>query len=55
MSATAIDTNILLYALNASVPEHVAARRFLDERHDDPDTVISELVLVELHPSVKRA
>jgi toxin-antitoxin system PIN domain toxin len=49
VSATAIDTNILLYALNASVPEHAAARRFLDDRRGDPDTVLSELVLVELY------
>ncbi|MCB9688831.1 MAG: PIN domain-containing protein [Alphaproteobacteria bacterium] len=49
MSGTAIDTNLLLYALNASVPEHEAARRFLDERRDDSDTVLSELVLVELY------
>ncbi len=49
MSVTAIDTNILLYALNASVPEHQAARRFLDARQRDSDTVLSELVLVELY------
>src|SRR5688500_12638778 len=55
VSATAIDTNILLYALNASVREHLAARRFLDERRDDPDTVISELVLVELYVLLRTA
>ena len=44
-----LDTNILLYAVNASVPEHAAARRFLDDRLRDSDTVISELVLVELY------
>lgn len=49
MSGTAIDTNLLLYALNASVPEHTAARQFLEERRADPDTVLSELVLVELY------
>ncbi len=49
MTGTAIDTNILLYALNSSVPEHAAARRFLEGRRDDPDTVVSELVLVELY------
>lgn len=49
MSATAIDTNIFLYALNASVPEHEAARRFLDQRLGDSDTVVSELVLIELY------
>jgi toxin-antitoxin system PIN domain toxin len=49
VTGTAIDTNILLYALNSSVPEHAAARRFLEGRRDDPDTVVSELVLVELY------
>jgi uncharacterized protein len=49
VSATAVDTNLLLYALNASVPEHVRARRFLDEHADDSDFVVSELVLVELY------
>lgn len=49
MKATAIDTNVLLYALNASAPEHGAARRFLEARRDDPDTVLSELVLLELY------
>jgi uncharacterized protein len=49
VSATAIDTNVLLYALNASAPEHPVARRFLDERVGDDAIVLSELVLVELY------
>jgi uncharacterized protein len=48
-AVTAIDTNILLYALNADVPECADARAFLDERSTDTDTVLSELVLVELY------
>ena len=46
---TAVDTNILLYALNADAPENAAARAFLHARAADPNTVISELVLVELY------
>lgn len=46
---TAIDTNILLYALNSHAPECAAARQFLDDRRDDADTVLSELSLVELY------
>ncbi len=48
-TVTAIDTNILLYALNANAPECQRAQRFLTERHDDSDTVLSELSLVELY------
>ena len=46
---TAIDTNVLLYALNADAPECAPARAFLEARAADPDTVLSELVLVELY------
>ena len=46
---TAVDTNVLLYALNADAPESARARDFLEQRREDPDTVISELVLVELY------
>jgi toxin-antitoxin system PIN domain toxin len=45
----AIDTNILLYALNADAPECVEARTYLDDRFTDPDVVVSELSLVELY------
>jgi toxin-antitoxin system PIN domain toxin len=45
----AIDTNILFYAANADCPEHDAARGFLESRRRSADTVISELVLVELY------
>jgi toxin-antitoxin system PIN domain toxin len=45
----AIDTNILLYALNADAPECTAARAYLDERFTDAGVVISELALVELY------
>ena len=46
---TAIDTNILLYSLNSEAPEFAAARAFLDGRKNDSNTVLSELVLVELY------
>ena len=45
----AIDTNILLYALNADAPECTGARVWLDEQSADPNVVISELTLVELY------
>ena len=48
-AVTAIDTNILLYALNANAPECAGAQRFLADRRDDADTVLSELSLVELY------
>lgn len=44
-----LDTNILLYAINESAPQHAAARAFLESRRDDAETVVSELVLVELY------
>lgn len=49
MSSVGIDTNLLLYALNAAAPENARARAFLEQQARDPDTVISELVLVELY------
>ncbi len=52
---TAVDTNILLYALNAQAPECLAARSFLEARKDDPDFVLSELVLVELYALLRNA
>ncbi len=44
-----IDTNILLYAQDASCPEHQPALDFLRRHADDPDIAICELVLVELY------
>lgn len=44
-----IDTNILLYAINASCPEHASARRFLTELANEREVVLAELVLVELY------
>lgn len=46
---TAIDTNILFYAANADVPSHRAATAFLGTRQRDPETVLSELVLIEYY------
>lgn len=49
MSTLAVDTNIILYALNRDAPEHGRAREFLEAHQNDPDFVLSELVLVELY------
>ena len=44
-----IDTNLLLYARVTGSPYHLAAVGFLDALADNPDVVISELVLAELY------
>jgi toxin-antitoxin system PIN domain toxin len=44
-----IDTNVLLFALNASCGEHGSARAFLEECQTRDDVVVAELVLVELY------
>lgn len=44
-----IDTNLLLYSLNADCPEHEAARGFVRSCADREDVAIAELVLVELY------
>jgi uncharacterized protein len=44
-----IDTNLLLYCLNRSCPEHAAARAFLEDCAGRADVAIAELVLVELY------
>ena len=46
---TSCDTNILLVALEASRPGHALAREFLDERKNDSDFALCELVLMELY------
>ncbi len=46
---TSCDTNILFVALEASRPGHGAARAFLEERRDDPEFALCELVLIELY------
>ncbi|MDA0767288.1 MAG: PIN domain-containing protein [Verrucomicrobia bacterium] len=46
---TSCDTNILFVALEASRPGHDAARGFLEERKDDANFALCELVLVELY------
>ena len=43
-----LDTNLLLYALNAAASEHPAAVTFLKSQMDSTDVFLSELVLVEL-------
>ena len=44
-----VDTNLLLYSLNADCVEHVRARGFLSELGSSDDVVLCELVLVELY------
>jgi toxin-antitoxin system PIN domain toxin len=45
----AIDTNVLLFALNADCEEHKLARGFLEECRERDDIAIAELSLVELY------
>jgi toxin-antitoxin system PIN domain toxin len=44
-----VDTNILLYSLNADCAEHQRARAFMSELGTARDVVLCELVLVELY------
>lgn len=44
-----MDSNLLLYAFNASAPWHPQAASFLADLHAREDVVVSELVLVELY------
>lgn len=44
-----LDTNVLLYALNAKAAEHEVARDFLTDCATRRDVAICELVLVELY------
>lgn len=46
---TSCDTNLLFVALESSRPGHEAARAFLEERRDDPEFALCELVLIELY------
>ena len=43
------DTNILFYACHRGCPEYQVAQRYLQERADDPEFAICELVLIELY------
>lgn len=45
----AIDTNVLLYAVNRDCAEYAKARGFLEECGERADVAIAELVLVELY------
>ena len=49
MPLTSIDTNLLLYSINADCPEFAAARGFVSDLADSTDVVIAEYVLVELY------
>ncbi len=44
-----VDTNILLYGLNAECPEHPVAKAVVDDLAAADDVVILDLVLVELY------
>src|SRR3989338_7026416 len=46
-----VDTNLLLYAYEASCPEHKAAYAFFSSLVNRDDVAISEFVLVERPPS----
>ena len=49
MGLIAFDTQIVVYALNASAPEHPSARRFLEKLAESDSVVVCELVLIELY------
>ena len=44
-----VDTNVLLYGLNAECPEHTVAKAVVDDLAAADDVVILDLVLVELY------
>lgn len=44
-----VDTNILLYSLNADCAEHATAKAVIDDLASADDVVILDLVLVELY------
>jgi toxin-antitoxin system PIN domain toxin len=43
------DTNLAVYAANASMPQHATARQFLESLAARDDVVVCELMLVELY------
>ena len=43
------DTNIIIYALNSAMPEHVQAHGFLTELSNDDRVAIAEQTLVEVY------
>ena len=43
------DTNLAVYAANSSMPQHAAARQFIESLASRDDVVIGELMLVELY------
>lgn len=45
----AFDTNLAVYAANASMPQHDRARQFLESLVTRDDVVVCELMLVELY------
>jgi toxin-antitoxin system PIN domain toxin len=46
---TSCDTNVLFIALESSRPGHEVARQFLEERRNDSEFALCELVLLELY------
>lgn len=50
----AFDSNLLIYALNASAPEQAKARSFFDQLEDlEDEIVVCELVLVETYSAIR--
>jgi len=43
------DTNLAVYAANSAMPQHSAARQFLESLAPRSDVVVCELMLVELY------
>jgi uncharacterized protein len=43
------DTNLAVYAANSAMPQHAAARQFLESLAPRNDVVVCELMLVELY------
>ena len=49
------DTNLAVYAANSAMPQHGAARQFLESLGPRSDVVVCELMLVELYLNLRNA
>ena len=49
------DTNLAVYAANSAMPQHGAARQFLESLGPRSDVVVCELMLVELYLKLRNA
>ena len=45
----AFDTNLAVYALNTSTPQHAGARKFIESLANRDDVIVCEMMLVELY------